>query len=318
MKCFLGFDGGGTKTDCVVLNETGAIVTRGKGPASNPTRIGFPAAFAALKEAANSAINSTRTPLEVAALCAGLAGTGREENREKMKQFLSAQFPNALVDVRMDLELPLFAMPEGAAIVLVAGTGSAAIGRDAAGAIRREGGLGPGTSDEGSAFEIGQMAIAVSRTATLPATTLPPAIPSVDYQELSREILQHLGLSNWGEVDAISVVEPDAIYPRIFPIVAASADAGNTCAQSVLNSAAKKLAAIVYRVAESLNVLQMPFPLGKIGGTVGRSRYFDRVLDEELRSKLPFATITKLSIEPAEVAAWIALQLFKQRTGNTP
>jgi hypothetical protein len=81
----------------------------------------------------------------------------------------------------------------------------------------------------------------------------------------------------------------------------------------VLKSAAEKLTAMVVRLAESLNVHQQTFPLGKTGGTVGRSRYFDRAIDEELRRNLPSVVTTKLSIEPAEVAAWIALQRFNQR-----
>src|SRR5258708_24655004 len=58
MNCVLGLDGGGTKTECVVLNEVGAIVARATGPPSNPTRIGFPAALAAIQETCASAIEN--------------------------------------------------------------------------------------------------------------------------------------------------------------------------------------------------------------------------------------------------------------------
>src|ERR1700747_216440 len=160
MKCVLGLDGGGTKTECVVLNEAGAILARATGPPSNPTRIGFTAALAAIQETCGSAINSTRITLDVLALCAGLAGTGLPENRDQMKQFLAQRFPGAIIDVRMDMELALVAMPPGPAIVLIAGTGSAAIGRNITGSIQREGGFGPATSDEGSAFDIGRSAVA--------------------------------------------------------------------------------------------------------------------------------------------------------------
>jgi len=139
MNCVLGLDGGGTKTECVVLNEVGAIVARATGPPSNPTRIGFPAALAAIQETCASAIGSTRIKFEVLALCAGLAGTGLPENRDQMRQFLAQRFPTAIVDVRMDIELPLAAMPPGPAIVLIVGTGSAAIGRNIAGLVDRGG-----------------------------------------------------------------------------------------------------------------------------------------------------------------------------------
>jgi N-acetylglucosamine kinase-like BadF-type ATPase len=305
MKCFLGFDGGGTKTECVVVNESGAIIARGRGPASNPTRIGVPASFDALRQTWIAAIGSTRLSLEVAALCAGLAGTARPEFREPILQFLKAQFPQTLVDVRTDLELSLAAMPQGPAIVLVVGTGSAAIGRDASGTVQREGGFGPATSDEGSAYDIGRAAIAAARNEN----------SSAEADELSRQILRHLGGSNWAEVDSKAAATPDTVYPRVFPVVAAAADAGNALAQKLLQSAAEKLAAIAARLAESLHLSQTRFPLGKTGGTIGRSRFFDNAIDQELRGKFPNVTISKLSVEPAEVAAWTALQLFQSREG---
>src|SRR5208283_1810822 len=57
-----------------------------------------------------------------------------------------------------DLELTLEATGEGPAIVLIAGTGSAAVGRDAQGQIARIGGHGPLLGDEGSSFDVGRRA----------------------------------------------------------------------------------------------------------------------------------------------------------------
>jgi len=37
-----------------------------------------------------------------------------------------------------------------------------------------------------------------------------------------------------------------------------------------------------------------------------------------LRGKLPNAIMTPLQIEPAEIAAWIALQLFTNQAGAAP
>jgi len=308
MNCVLGLDGGGTKTECVVLNEVGAIVARAMGPPSNPTRIGFPTAFAAIQETCASAIGSTRIKFEVLALCAGLAGTGLPENRDQMRQFLAQRFPAAIVDVRMDIELPLAAMPPGPAIVLIVGTGSAAIGRNIAGLVKREGGFGPAASDEGSAFDIGRSAIAAAHEGN----------SSGESEQLTRQIFQHLGVKNWTELDLKSAANADSVYPRVFPVVAAAADAGNAGAQSILRSAAEKLAAISYRLAQSLNLLQEPVPVGKTGGTIGRSRCFDRAIDNALRATLRNAIITPLQVQPAEVAAWIALQLYRNSTGAGP
>jgi N-acetylglucosamine kinase-like BadF-type ATPase len=308
MKCVLGLDGGGTKTECVVLSEVGSIVARATGPPSNPTRIGFPAAFAAIQETWASAIDSTRLKFEVLALCAGLAGTGLPENRDQMRQFLAQRFPKAVVDVRMDIELALAAMAPGPAIVLVVGTGSAAIGRNSTGSMQREGGFGPATSDQGSAFDIGRSAIAAAREGNSTSQS----------DQLTRQIFQHLGVKNWTELDLKSAANADSVFPRVFPVVATAADAGDSVAQSVLNAAAEKLAAISQRLAESLNLLQHPFHLAKTGGTIGRSRFFDRAIERELRTKLPNAIMTPLQVQSAEIAAWLALQLLKSRAGATP
>src|SRR5207248_1882283 len=102
---------------------------------------------------------------------------------------------------------------------------------------------------------------------------------------------------------------------RVFPVVAAAADSGNLIAQWILLTAAENLATISHRLADSLNFLPRPFPLGKTGGTIGRSRFFDNAIDLELHRKLSNAIITPLQVELAEVAAWNALQLFKNRIG---
>ncbi len=38
MKMFLGIDGGGTKTECVLADESGAVVARVSGPGTNLRR----------------------------------------------------------------------------------------------------------------------------------------------------------------------------------------------------------------------------------------------------------------------------------------
>jgi glucosamine kinase len=298
MRCILGFDGGGTKTECVAMDFSGNILARGRGPASNPTRIGFEPAAAGVKQAADNTLATLPQACEIAYLCAGLAGTAKPENRERMLRLLEQKFPGVPIDLRTDLDLPLSTMPDGPAIVLVVGTGSAAIGRDAAGKQLREGGYGPSGSDEGSAFDIGRSAVAAVRQQH----------DSDAASKLSRQILRHLGCPNWHDADARVATNPDEVYPRVFPVVAASADAGNSLAQSLLQDAALKLAAMALRLAESLDIVQQKFPLAKTGGTVGRSPFFDQALDRELCAALPHAFIVPRPADAAETAARIALR----------
>jgi N-acetylglucosamine kinase-like BadF-type ATPase len=303
MKVVLGFDGGGTKTECVAMDLSGDVIARGRGPASNPTRIGFDAAAAGVKQAADATVTSLQQPVQVVALCAGLAGTAQQENYDRMQQLLEQKFFGVPVHVCTDLDLALAAMPDGPAIVLVVGTGSAAVGRDASGRQLREGGYGPSGSDEGSAFDIGRSAARVVRIERADDAA----------EELGRQVLRHLGCADWAAVDAKVSQAADDVYPRVFPVVAASADAGNVLAQSLLNHAAQRLGAITLRLAESLGIAAQSFPLGKTGGTIGRSQFFDRVLDAALREKLPNTSISRVTAEAAETAARIALQRAPSR-----
>lgn len=301
MKVVLGFDGGGTKTECVVLNEQGEFIARAKGPASNPTRIGFPAAAAGVAETADAALRWAASPIEIASVCAGLAGTADPVNHERMLRLLEEKFAGIPVDLRTDLDLSLAAMPPGPAIVLVAGTGSAAVGRDATNKQLREGGYGRFGSDEGSAFDIGCAAIAAARSGN-----------SNEAEDLARQILRHLGAENWTDVDAAAGKNADNIFPRVFPVVAVAADAGNSLAQSLLNDAAEKLAAICVRLAEKLHLAQQIFPLAKVGGTVGRSKFLDTALDRNLAELLPTAAVSAPAIDSAAAAAKIAFQMFRE------
>src|ERR1700674_1685097 len=130
----LGFDGGGTKTDCVLLNEHGDVIGEGHGGPANPLRSGFDGAFSSLREAAAGAIAAGKIrPAAIGSGCAGPAGAGRRRVVRRMMVFLSQEFPAALTQVATDYEVALeSAVGSGPGVVLIAGTGSVAYGRNAA------------------------------------------------------------------------------------------------------------------------------------------------------------------------------------------
>jgi N-acetylglucosamine kinase-like BadF-type ATPase len=177
MSYFLGFDGGGTKTDCVLLDAKGTVIGGGRGGPANPLRAGYEGAFSSLHDAAAEAIAASKIrAADVTGVCAGLAGAGRRSVVRRIMAFLAEEFPRALTQVATDYEVALeAAVGTGPGVVLIAGTGSVAYGRNAAGETARAGGYGPWIGDEGSAFEIGRRAVsAVARTrdADAPVTVL--------------------------------------------------------------------------------------------------------------------------------------------------
>jgi N-acetylglucosamine kinase-like BadF-type ATPase len=302
MRCVLGFDGGATKTDCVLALESGEIRARAQGGPSNPFRVGFGAALASVREAAQKALLEAHCGVaDVAAVCAGHAGVGQPADAEKMRALVAAEFPRAAVRVCTDMELLLAAAPAGPSIVLMAGTGSFAIGRSSSGEIMRIGGHGPMISDEGSAYDVGRRAaMAAQREYDRTGKD----------SELGQRILREMGSIPWPELRKRIQAAPDEVFPRLFAVVAALADSGDQTSQGILRTAAYKLAEITATLAERLHLLEDPFPLVKAGGAIGRSKYLDGQLHERLRVVLPQALPSELEIPPAEAAVRLALEML--------
>lgn len=75
MGYFLGLDGGGTKTECVLMGRGREIISRSFSRPSNPSCIGVGAAAREIVRAAELALQEGGVaPNAVAVLCAGVAG----------------------------------------------------------------------------------------------------------------------------------------------------------------------------------------------------------------------------------------------------
>jgi N-acetylglucosamine kinase-like BadF-type ATPase len=297
MRYILGFDGGGTKTECVLMNSADQVLARTFAGPSNPSRIGVEAAVRAVEESADLALRDTGLKRSViSAVGAGLAGTAKAEMRERMSCALQECFPGVAIAVLTDLDAALAAAGEGPAIILVAGTGSAAFGRNADGEIARSGGYGPSASDQGSAYDIGRHAVAAAMQQRAGGSD----------SALGREILAQLGCTDWAVVQHRAQTMPDEIFPPIFPVVAAAADAGDAGAQEILLRASLDLMTLVGDVAGRLHLNDKEFLLVRMGGTMGRSRFFDARVDAALKKVVPNAQMGKLRVSPAEAAALVA------------
>src|SRR5690242_18374974 len=114
MRYVLGFDGGGTKTNCVLMDETGAILARVRSGPSNPMRIVLGDAVSALKRAGEEAVASAGIKgEEIVSIVAGLAGVGDPNVCTEMRSQLQILFPRARVAVCTDMDLTLAAAGEG-------------------------------------------------------------------------------------------------------------------------------------------------------------------------------------------------------------
>ena len=298
MHYVLGFDGGGTKTECVLMNSADQVLARTYAGPSNPFRIGVESAARAVNEAASLALEDAGVSRAViVAVGAGLAGTASAELREGMREALAEAFPGATITILTDLEAALAAAGEGPGIVLVAGTGSAAIGRNAQNKVLRAGGYGPHSSDHGSAFDIGREAV---------ERAMRERERTGSESALGRQILAQLGFSGWEALRKRAEIAPDEVYPKVFPVVTIAADAGDSDAQELLLRSVQHLCGLVAEVAGRLGLREQSLFLARTGGMFGRSKFFTAQLDAALKAVVPFAQDRALRISPAEAAALAA------------
>ena len=300
----LGIDGGGTRTVAMLArsrpNGTWHILGRGEAGPSNRQAVGTATALSALDaatEAAFAAAGKPRMPVRVA--CLGLAGAGRKNDQEVVREWAARAKLGATVDVIEDAALLLAAgTPEGWGVAVVAGTGSMAFARASDGRTARAGGWGPLLGDEGSGYAI---ALAGLRAAARAADGRAPATPLTD------RLLAACGLTRAEELIGVVYRGGDrATLAALAPVVLEAAEAGDRVAAEIVTTAATELSAAAAAAARQLG-LSAAFPVALAGGLLAsslayRERFLRALTDRGLTAD-PVTIVT----EPAEGAVRLAL-----------
>jgi len=296
MRCVLGFDGGGTKTECVLMDESGSILARSRSGPSNPTSKGVEAALASLLEAATAALRAGgRLETDVAYILGGISGAGEGKMRSALQWGLEPRFPNASITITSDLVLSLGATGESPSVVVIAGTGSAVLGRKPPLELARAGGFGPVIGDPGSAYDIGRKAVTVCMQKHLNNEEFP----------LSAKIL---GTFGWKFDDLFdrARLQPGTVFPGIYPVVASAAETGDAAARTLLTGAAQDLLEQAREVIEKLKLRDSSFFLAKTGGVFDGSPFLNAKFDALIREIAANARIGPLPRPVAEAAAQLA------------
>ena len=310
MPYYLGIDGGGTKTACAVGDESRLLATAMAGP-SNIVRVGESQTRASLEKAVRQACAAAGiTPAEVARTCIGAAGAAHPELAEKVRQILAAILPTP-IDVVGDMQIALEAAFDGGpGIIVNAGTGSFAYGRDRQGITARAGGWGFAIGDEGSAHWIGRSAVsavlrAADRNAVAPVNSTAPG------STLAAALVKAWKVASLADLARAANAIPPPNFAALFPAVAASRD---DLAMEVLTRAGGELAQIAATVARRLFPVDQieTVPVAMIGGVFGQAPLVRQVFYNELRRLDPRVEIHPQVVEPVEGA----LRLARQAAAN--
>jgi len=154
MPLYLGIDGGQSGTTALIGDESGRVVGRGKAGPCNHARAseGRRKFLAALRDSISAAIQGDP---EFAAACMGFSG-GPDDKEALAREVVRAE----RYLITHDAHIALVGATGGApGIIVIAGTGSIAFGRNAAGKSARAGGWGYVFGDEGGAFDLVRQAL---------------------------------------------------------------------------------------------------------------------------------------------------------------
>lgn len=241
MAYYLGVDGGATKTTCAVGDEESILATFSGGP-SNITRVGESGVreslHALIREACAAAGIS---PHNLSRSCLGIAGAGREQVATLIRK-IAGEVISGEIEVVGDMPIALdAAFEDGPGVIVIAGTGSFAYGRNSEGKTARAGGWGFAISDEGSAHWIGRTAVS-EILQNIDAGRNPPA--------LLEGLMRVRKLSSFDEFVRSANSVPD--FAAFFPAITEMAETGDSIAQKVLREAGVELAQLAGIVSSRL------------------------------------------------------------------
>ncbi len=247
-------DVGGTKTTAAITNDGVRIAERhGPGSAVRPGRALVTAT--AVADLMRSTLAQAKL-LRADVIVVGAAGAGRPADAEEIRSALARERIADRVIVVSDVDLAFEALGIPVGAVLVAGTGSIAIGRTPDGRSVRQGGYGWQMGDEGGGYWIGRAALVaagLARDGRGPSTGLTTALLAAAGTADFRDLV------GWA-----SVAGPREIA-HLSGVVAMTARNGDAVAKGILDRAAAELARMVNQLAPEFAPLDV-VPLGFAGG----------------------------------------------------
>jgi N-acetylglucosamine kinase len=303
MAYFLGVDGGASKTAALVTDEDGNARGRGLAGGSNHLRVGIEQATRNVERAVNSALVEARIGMhEVEYAYCGIAGSDHIEHHERVVEALRIFFPRGNFIVDNDARIALTgAVGFGSGVVIIAGTGSVAFGRNEAGKEARAGGWGPTIGDEGSGFGIardGLSAIVRAYDGRGPKTKMTDLL-CFAYGMCDPADLPRFVYATTTNTDDIA---------RYGKLVMEAAQDGDPVAGEILHRAGRELAACVVAVANKLRMSETEFPVAYVGGAVHAGAMLLDPMRQAIARSAPRARVITPLHTPVEGAAMMALR----------
>ena len=322
MPYYLGIDGGGSKTTCAVSDDNSLLAKSTAGP-SNVVRVGEAQARESLHQSVRQACAAAGiNPNQIARTCIGAAGAARA-NIDAIVRRLLAEILATPVDVVGDATIALeAAFGSGPGVIVIAGTGSIACGRDTNGTTARAGGWGFAVSDEGSAHWIGRVAIGAALHAIDPQieSNGKPLLSNAATNPLLAALMKSWGVRSLDDLVRAANSTPAPDFSALFPVVVSAAESGDEIAQSVLTRAGTELADLAYVVISKLfpqspaSNVASHVPLAMVGGVFRHAPPVREVFYNQIRRLDARAEIQREVVSAVEGALALARKVARVAT----
>lgn len=306
----IGMDGGGTKTHAVIADSSGIVLAEHIAGPSNFQIIGVETAASTIYSLVLSCCESVGcTPKAVAAVVCGLTGAGRPGDQKRMADGLkkyarSKRTALKKVIIESDARVALEGAFNGnAGIILIAGTGSIAFGKDGKGIVHRVGGWGRILGDEGSGYYLGRLGL----------TAVAHAIDGRGVTtSLTKMIAKEFGLT-----DQTAII--NAVYKNNFdvasvaPLVLTAAEKKDRVCRTIVEQSVLDLADHIEIASKKIDAsrksaVRSKIPVAFIGGLIANDTILYRLLSAFIRSNIPGVEIITPMSTPAFGAVILAMK----------
>jgi len=299
-----GIDGGATKTECIIGDEKGNILSKGIGSASNYQVVGQEYAKEAIKISLESACSNAGIYLkDIDYAVLGLAGADMEEDFKILQNICKEILGDIPFEIKNDTWIALRAGSNKYwGVVTICGTGSSAAGRtkDGKEVILRNLSYEYGNIDGG--YEIALTALHYafrSEELTFNKTKLEEEIPKIFKVNNIDDLVSLLRNFKYDRKQ----------FNLIPPVVFKLASEGDYVCQKILIDMGHNLGMIASGVLKKLGICNLDVPI-VLGGSVFLKGTNPILIDEfktTVHSVAPKAIISKITVDPAIGAYYLAL-----------
>lgn len=300
-RFYLGIDGGQSHTVALIADESGKVIGRGSGGPCN--HVSGEAGRKKFLEAVGRALKGACTEAGLdaeasnfAAACLGLSGGSEDKEGFARELIRSSKFK-----FTHDAEIALSGATGGEpGIIVIAGTGSIAFGRNENGKVARAGGWGYIFGDEGGAFDLTRRALRAAlqhEEGWGPKTSLRASLLEATGATSANELLHRF----------YTTAYPRTVVATFGPLVSEAAEGGDAVAHEIIKEAAAKLAWFVEGVYRGLVFSGSSVPVAYVGG-VFKSRPLLSEFKTKIRAAIPCA-VQAPQFNPAGGAVLEALRL---------